>query len=63
MRLPKTHGGYIHIRMFVGGGGDGEDEKTYKLHGIYTEEKEDEDGRKCYRAIMGEADELEWFNE
>ncbi|KAI5839948.1 hypothetical protein DFP73DRAFT_483082 [Morchella snyderi] len=60
VQLPKTQGGYIHIRMFVGGG---EGEKTYKLHCIYTEEKEAEDGRKSFRAIMGEGDELEWFNE
>lgn len=49
--------------MGGGGNGEGEGEKTYKLHGIYTEEKEAEDGRKCYRAIMSEQDELEWFNE
>lgn len=60
--MPKTDGGYIHVRVFVGGG-EGDGEKTYRLHNIHTEEKEGTDGEKSYRAIMKKDDELVWFNE
>lgn len=60
IRLPRTNGGYIHVRVFVGGGGAGE--KTFKLHGIYSGEIEGPTERR-YRAILSKRDELEWFNE
>jgi len=64
VRIPKSDGGFIFVRWFGGGedGADGEGERAYKFHSVYTEEK-GEDGDKTFRAIMGEGDELEFFNE
>jgi len=59
IQLPKSNDGYIHVRVFVGGG---EADKC-KVHCIHIEAKENEDGGKEFRAIMKEEDELKWFNE
>jgi hypothetical protein len=54
--------GYVFVRWFVGGEDedrDGEvesDEVEYKFHSFYTEEREAEEGKRVYRAIMGEED-------
>jgi hypothetical protein len=66
VRIPKSDGGFIHVRWFGGGedkNGDGNVEKEYKFHSIYTEEKEWAHGEKTYRAIMKDGDDLEFFNE
>jgi hypothetical protein len=72
VRIPKSDGGYVFVRWFVGGDdhdGDGkvaaeEGEVEYKFHSFYTEEKaEGESGGKRYRAIMREEDELFFFSE
>ena len=52
--VPASKNGYIHFRAFVAG-----DES--RLHSIHTEEKENADGSKSYRAIFTENDPLEWF--
>ncbi|KIW01262.1 uncharacterized protein PV09_07301 [Verruconis gallopava] len=65
-RIPGAQGQYFFVRWFVGGGdedGDGTVEKEVKFHSIYTEEKDDPNGGKTFRAIMGEDDELFFFNE
>ncbi|KAH0544999.1 hypothetical protein FGG08_000925 [Glutinoglossum americanum] len=59
LRLPKSDGGYIHVRMFVGGESEN---KVVKLHSIYNEEKELPDGSKTFRAILSKDDPLEWFD-
>jgi hypothetical protein len=49
----------IWVRWFVGGGdedGDGEVEKEVKFHSIYTEEKDDPEGGRSYRAVMSESE-------
>jgi len=64
VRLPKSNGGYIHVRLFVGGeeaAKEGED-RVVKLHCIYNEEKELPDGSKSFRAILSKDDPLEWFD-
>ncbi|KAF4451037.1 hypothetical protein F53441_5936 [Fusarium austroafricanum] len=48
---------YIHFRVFIGGG-----DEPPKLHSIHTEEREDTNGGKTYRAIFAKNDELEWFD-
>jgi hypothetical protein len=72
VRIPKTEGGYVFVRWFVGGDdndGDGkveadEGEVEYKFHSFYTEDKADSgEGGRRYRAIMKEDDELFFFNE
>lgn len=53
--LPETGGsGYIQFRAFVAG-------DVTKLHSIHTEEKENPDGSKSYKAIFSGKDPLEWF--
>jgi hypothetical protein len=45
----------IFVRWFVGGeddDGDGQVEKEVKFHSIYTEEKENPEGGRSYRAIV-----------
>lgn len=47
----------IFVRWFVGGEDDDEDgqvEKEVKFHSIYTEEKENPEGGRSYRAIVSE---------
>jgi hypothetical protein len=71
VEIPKSDGGYVFVRWFVGGDdhdGDGkveaeEGEVEYKFHSFYSEEKEDGEGKKTYRAIMKKEDELFFFNE
>jgi hypothetical protein len=46
--------GFIQFRAFVAG-------DVSKLHSIHTEEKENADGTKTYRAIFSNADPLDWF--
>ncbi|CAG9939828.1 unnamed protein product [Clonostachys rosea f. rosea IK726] len=53
--LPDSGPAYIHVRLFIS-------EEPAKLHSIHTEEKEEADGDKKYRAIFTENDELEWFD-
>lgn len=53
------------VRWFVGGGSTdndegGEADKEVKFHSIYTEEKDDPEGGRSYRAIMSE-DEVSVF--
>jgi hypothetical protein len=73
IRIPASEGSYVFVRWFGGGADHDEDGKpesdqgevAYKFHSIYTEEKRkgDADGTTRFRAIMGEDDELEFFNE
>jgi hypothetical protein len=55
LRLPKSDGGYVHVRMFVGG-------EVVKLHSIYNEEKTLPDGSKSFHAILSKDDPIEWFD-
>ncbi|RSL70530.1 hypothetical protein CEP54_001716 [Fusarium duplospermum] len=48
---------YLHFRAFIGGG-----DEPAKLHSIHTEERDDPNGGKTYRAIFTKDDELEWFD-
>lgn len=59
IQLPKSDDGYIHVRVFVGGG---EADKC-SVHCIHIEAKENVEGGKEFRAIMKKEDELKWFNE
>lgn len=53
--MPESGPAYIHFRVFVTGG------EPASLHSIHTEEKEEPDGGKRYRAIFTDEDPLEWF--
>ncbi|KAH7136598.1 hypothetical protein EDB81DRAFT_85701 [Dactylonectria macrodidyma] len=55
--LPADGPAYIHFRAFTAGS-----DEPHKLHCIHTEEKEEPDGGKTYRAIFTKNDELEWFD-
>jgi hypothetical protein len=61
-KVPGALGQYFFVRWFVGGSpdgdgdGDGDVDKEVKFHSIYTEEKDDGEGRKRFRAIMSEDD-------
>ncbi|KAI2635120.1 hypothetical protein GGS21DRAFT_490335 [Xylaria nigripes] len=58
VRLPAMPDGgpaYIHVRIFIADG-------PAKLHSIHTEEREDADGGKTFRAIFTKDDALEWFD-
>lgn len=56
VKLPEAHDdAFIHIRVFVAG-------ETVKLHCIHTEEVEEPDGNKRFRAIFAQKDALEWFD-
>lgn len=60
LRIPaasESDPAYIHFRIFIAGG-----DEPPKLHSIHTEEKDDDDGGKTYRAIFTKDDELEWFD-
>ncbi|KAF2664656.1 hypothetical protein BT63DRAFT_406728 [Microthyrium microscopicum] len=63
VKLPSSPGQYVFVRWFGGGEESKSGEKDYKFHSIYTEEKDDADGGKSFRAIMGDEDELFFFNE
>jgi len=68
VRIPALSGAYVFVRWFVGGvehdheGIVDKEGVEYRFHSIYTEEKKLDDGLE-FRAIMGEKDELEFFNE
>lgn len=49
---------YFMFRAFIPG-----EAENAKLHCIHTEEIEKPDGDKVFKAIFGEGDKLEWFNE
>lgn len=55
--MPADGPAYVHFRAFTAGS-----EEPPKLHSIHTEEKDEPDGGKTYRAIFTNADELEWFD-
>lgn len=59
--MPDSGPAYIHFRAFVGGDEDGEPARA-TLHSIHTEEKEEPDGGRKYRAIFNKDDALEWFD-
>ncbi|KAH9887791.1 hypothetical protein F4778DRAFT_419469 [Xylariomycetidae sp. FL2044] len=65
--MPDTGSGpaYVHFRVHVpvpGGGGEEEAPAPPKLHCVHTEETEEPDGGKKYRAIFTRDDALEWFD-
>ena len=53
--MPESGPAFVHFRIFIASG------EPPKMHSIHTEEKEDADGSKSYRAIFTNDDELEWF--
>ncbi|KAI8630399.1 hypothetical protein F5Y19DRAFT_474182 [Xylariaceae sp. FL1651] len=53
--MPDNGPAYLHVRVFVS-------DEPAKLHSIHTEEREEPDGGKKYRAIFTKDDELEWFD-
>ncbi|KAI0484743.1 hypothetical protein GGR56DRAFT_615220 [Xylariaceae sp. FL0804] len=55
--MPDSGPAYVHFRAFVAGGDD-----PPKLHSIHTEEREEPDGGKTFRAIFTKDDPLEWFD-
>jgi len=56
VQLPESHNkAFFHFRAFVGG-------DTVKLHCIHTEEIEEADGSKTFKAIFSQNDPLEWFD-
>jgi len=54
VHLPRSCGSYIHFRAFVSGDG-------VRLDCIHTEEVDNPDGTKRFRAIFTKDDPLEWF--
>jgi hypothetical protein len=56
--LPDSGPAYIHARVFI----SGDDGTPAKLHSIHTEEADDANGGKKYRAIFTSDDKLEWFD-
>ncbi|KAG9245634.1 hypothetical protein BJ878DRAFT_418797 [Calycina marina] len=59
VKLEALDDGYIHFRAFVPNPGNSE---VVKLHCIHTEETEDGEGGKTYKAVFGKEQELEWFD-
>ena len=55
VRIPATENGYFQFRALVSGDG-------VKLHCIHTEQKDNSDGTKSYKAIFKKDDPLEWFD-
>ncbi|KAF2967172.1 hypothetical protein GQX73_g6359 [Xylaria multiplex] len=53
--MPDDGPAYLHVRVFVS-------DEPAKLHSIHTEEREEPDGRKRYRAVFTKDDPLEWFD-
>jgi hypothetical protein len=56
VNIPAKPDAYIHVRIFTTG------PDSIKLHSIHTEEKDDGNGGKTFRAIFNKNDELEWFD-
>jgi len=54
-RASPQGGAYVHFRVFVAG-------DTTKLHSIQTEEIENADGTKTFKAIFSQNDPLRWFD-
>ncbi|KAI1386926.1 uncharacterized protein F4822DRAFT_411582 [Hypoxylon trugodes] len=59
--MPDSGPAYIHFRAFVGGDGHNEP-GVATLHSIHTEDVEEPDGGRKYRAIFTKEDPLEWFD-
>ncbi|CAJ2513470.1 Uu.00g015890.m01.CDS01 [Anthostomella pinea] len=55
--MPDSGPAYIHFRAFTAG-----PDETASLHSIHTEEREEPNGGKKYRAIFTKDDALEWFD-
>ncbi|KAI1168484.1 hypothetical protein F5B18DRAFT_281813 [Nemania serpens] len=55
VRIPAAPDSYLHVRIFVS-------DEPAKLHCIHTEEREEPDGGKRFRAIFAKDDALEWFD-
>ncbi|KAI0025440.1 hypothetical protein F4780DRAFT_330145 [Xylariomycetidae sp. FL0641] len=66
--MPADGPAYVHFRAFISGEDepekdpDGDGKAAATLHSIHTEEREEPDGDKKFRAIFTKDDELEWFN-
>ncbi|KAI1489377.1 hypothetical protein F5X96DRAFT_641178 [Biscogniauxia mediterranea] len=58
--MPDSGPAYIHFRAYTSG--DNDDAEPAKLHSIHTEEREQPDGGRTYRAIFTKDDPLEWFD-
>ncbi|KAL7628241.1 hypothetical protein AAE478_002440 [Parahypoxylon ruwenzoriense] len=59
--MPDSGPAYLHFRAFVGG--DGHDRPgVATFHCIHTEDREEPDGGRTYRAVFTEDDPLEWFD-
>jgi len=54
-RSSPQGGAYIHFRVFIAG-------DTTKLHSIQTDEIENSDGSKSFKAVFSQNDLLEWFD-
>jgi len=54
-KFPPQGGAYIHFRAFIGG-------DEIKFHSIETEEIEQPDGSKVFKAIYSQSDPLKWFD-
>jgi len=55
--LPDSGPAYIHFRAFSEG-----PEQEARFHSIHTEEREEQDGRKTFRAIFTKDHVLDWFD-
>ncbi|KAI1197934.1 hypothetical protein F5X97DRAFT_164930 [Nemania serpens] len=55
VRIPAAPDSYLHVRIFVS-------DEPAKLHCIHTEERDESDGGKRFRAIFTKDDALEWFD-
>lgn len=55
--VPDSGPAYVHFRAFATTG-----DEPARLHSIHTEEKDEPDGGKRYRAIFTKDDPLEWFD-
>ncbi|KAI1435694.1 hypothetical protein GGR50DRAFT_693927 [Xylaria sp. CBS 124048] len=53
--MPDSGPAYIQVRIFVS-------DEPAKLHSIHTEERDEPDGGKRFRAIFTKDDPLEWFD-
>jgi len=56
--LPESGSSYFMFRAFIPG-----DAETARVHCIHMEELSSPGGDKEFKAIFGERDELEWFDE
>jgi len=57
LRIPAQPGAYLHFRAYSAGPDD-----EAKFHSFHTEETEEADGNKKFRAIFTKNDELDWFD-